>query len=129
MILSEERFAGIKTKTMISGYYKNKEETEEKFQDGFFCTGDIGVMDSPAHLIIIDRKKNIFKLAQGEFVAPEKIEAAYESLSSLIEQVYLYGNMYRNDVVGVVIPHGPALVQWRRKQLQEERERMKKREE
>ncbi len=102
----------VKTKNMISGYYKNEEETEEKFQNGFFCTGDIGIMDTPGHVVVIDRKKNIFKLAQGEFVAPERIEGVFESLSNLVEQVYVYGNIYQNNVVAVVVPHQAALFQW-----------------
>lgn len=106
----------VKTKVMIDGYYKNELETSEKFQDGFFCTGDIGVMDSSGHVTVIDRKKNIFKLAQGEFVAPERIESMYESLSNLIEQVYLYGNIYHHNVLAVIVPHSPSLIEWEKKQ-------------
>ena len=110
----------VKTKNMIAGYYKNMTETNEKFQNGFFCTGDIAIMDSPGHVIVIDRKKNIFKLAQGEFVAPERIEGVYESVSNLIEQVYIYGNIFRSNVVAVIVPHKQAIYQWRKKQLNEE---------
>lgn len=111
----------VKTDSMIEGYYKNSHETTEKFQDGFFCTGDIGVMDVPGHVIIIDRKKNIFKLAQGEFVAPEKIEGLYESTSNFMEQVYVYGNIYRNNVLAVIVPHAPALIKWKLKQQTEDK--------
>ena len=112
----------VKTSYMISGYYKNQEETDEKFQNGFFCTGDIGAMERPGFVRVIDRKKNIFKLAQGEFVAPEKIEGVFESRSNLIEQVYLYGNIYQNNVVAVIIPHIEALKQWKKSNNDEDNE-------
>jgi long-chain acyl-CoA synthetase len=53
-------------------YYRNKEETERAFKDGWFCTGDIGERTAQGCVRIIDRRKHIFKLAQGEFVAPER---------------------------------------------------------
>ena len=102
----------VKTSYMISGYYKNAEETSEKFQDGYFCTGDIGVMERLGFVRVIDRKKNIFKLAQGEFVAPERIESIFESNSNLVEQMYIYGNLYQTNVVGVVVPHHEGLMEW-----------------
>ena len=63
----------VKTDTMIEGYFKNAEKTQESFVDGYFRTGDIGVQKGPNMVEIIDRIKNVFKLAQGEFVAPAKI--------------------------------------------------------
>jgi long-chain acyl-CoA synthetase len=101
----------VKTNHMISGYYKNLEKTQEKFQDGYFCTGDIGVMEGQGHLRIIDRKKNIFKLAQGEFVVPERLELIYEANSSLVEQCYIHGNIYQSQVVAVIVPHKEALME------------------
>lgn len=102
----------VKTPYMISGYYKNQEETSEKFQDGFFCTGDIVELKGFSNVEIIDRKKNIFKLAQGEFVAPERLELIFENGSNLIEQVYIYGNIYQNNVVAVIVPHKEGLLRW-----------------
>ena len=64
----------MKTPAMISGYFKNDQETRERFVDGYFRTGDIVVMEQPNKVQIIDRKENIFKLAQGEFVSPEQLE-------------------------------------------------------
>ena len=101
----------VKTPEIIEGYYKNSEETQEKFVDGYFRTGDIGIMAAPGKIRIIDRKKNLFKLAQGEFVAPERLEGMFEN-SSLIEQVYIYGNILQTNVLAVVVPHAEALAQW-----------------
>ena len=61
---------------------------------------------------IIDRKNNIFKLAQGEFVAPERIEAAIESNSHLIEQVFVYGKSTETGLVAVVVPYQASLMHW-----------------
>lgn len=57
------------------GYYKNKELTDKYIsEDGWFSTGDIGMWSEDGRLKIIDRKSNIIKLSQGEYVSIEKIE-------------------------------------------------------
>ncbi|KAL5509707.1 hypothetical protein EMCRGX_G005124 [Ephydatia muelleri] len=96
---------------MVDGYFKNDAETADKFDDGYFRTGDIGVMEKVGKITVIDRKKNIFKLAQGEFVSPERLENMYTSSSHLIEQVYFYGNSLQMNVVAVVIPHKDGLME------------------
>ena len=101
----------VRTGDNIDGYYKNPQQTAEKFVDGYFRTGDIGVRLAHDKIRIIDRKKNLFKLAQGEFVAPERLEGFFEN-SSLIEQAYVYGNTRYTNVVAVVVPHADALLRW-----------------
>ena len=65
----------IKSSGLFNGYYKKQEKTEEAFdQDGWFLTGDVGVILPNGSLKIVDRAKNIFKLSQGEYIAPEKLE-------------------------------------------------------
>lgn len=60
--------------SVTSGYLDLPKETEESFtKDGWFMTGDIGEFDHNGSLKIIDRKKNLVKLQNGEYVALEKV--------------------------------------------------------
>ena len=54
-------------------------------------------------LSIVDRKKNIFKLAQGEYVSPESVEGAVAA-SKWCGQVWVYGNSFESSVVAIVVP-------------------------
>jgi len=94
------------------GYYKDPERTQEAFtEDGFFKTGDIGQWNKDGTLSIIDRKKNIFKLAQGEYVAAEKLEGIYVR-SKYIAQVFVYGDSLQNYLVSVIVPEAETVIPW-----------------
>jgi len=94
------------------GYYKMPDITKEtKTDDGWLKTGDIGMWLEDGALAIIDRKKNIFKLSQGEYVAPEAIEGAIGA-SKWVMQVWVYGNSEENCVVAVVVPDSEVLLPW-----------------
>jgi len=89
---------------IFQGYFKMEQETKEALDaDGWLHTGDIGTWDPDGALRIVDRKKNIFKLAQGEYVSPESVEAA-AGVSKWICQVWVYGSSFETCVVAVVVP-------------------------
>ncbi|KAF8060497.1 LACS4 [Scenedesmus sp. PABB004] len=99
---------------LFSGYYKQPEKTAEVMDaEGWFHTGDIGVVTPQGGLRIVDRKKNIFKLSQGEYIAVEKLEAIYKKAAP-VEQVWVYGNSFKPSLVAVVVPKEDALQDWAR---------------
>lgn len=82
--------------TFFHRYFREPGKTAEVMTaDGFFCTGDIGQWNPDGTLSIIDRKKNIFKLAQGEYIAVEKLEQLYVR-SPYVAQIWVYGNSERD---------------------------------
>ncbi|XP_022970006.1 long chain acyl-CoA synthetase 4-like [Cucurbita maxima] len=101
----------IKGDTLFAGYYKREDLTTEVLVDGWFHTGDVGEWQPDGSLKIIDRKKNIFKLSQGEYVAVENLELIY-GLVSDIEMIWIYGNSFESFLVAVVNPQRQALEHW-----------------
>eukprot|EP00179_Madagascaria_erythrocladioides_P022260 CAMPEP_0198336050 /NCGR_PEP_ID=MMETSP1450-20131203/20728_1 /TAXON_ID=753684 ORGANISM="Madagascaria erythrocladiodes, Strain CCMP3234" /NCGR_SAMPLE_ID=MMETSP1450 /ASSEMBLY_ACC=CAM_ASM_001115 /LENGTH=669 /DNA_ID=CAMNT_0044040755 /DNA_START=77 /DNA_END=2086 /DNA_ORIENTATION=- len=93
------------------GYHKNDEETQKTLQDGWFATGDIGQWLADGSLQIIDRKKNMFKLSQGEYVSPEVLENEYVKCK-LISQIWVYGNSFEAFLVAVVVPDPITCSKW-----------------
>ncbi|XP_022761056.1 long chain acyl-CoA synthetase 4-like [Durio zibethinus] len=101
----------IKGSTLFSGYYKREDLTKEVLIDGWFHTGDVGEWQPNGSMKIIDRKKNIFKLSQGEYVAVENLENIY-GLVSDIDSIWIYGNSFESFLVAVVNPNKQALERW-----------------
>lgn len=84
-------------------YYKNAEETNKVLKDGWFATGDVArINPKNGRLYIIDRVKNFFKLAQGEYVTPEKVENTYLSGNSILTQCFVHGESIHDHLVAVV---------------------------
>ncbi|KAF8413319.1 hypothetical protein HHK36_001297 [Tetracentron sinense] len=101
----------IRGSTLFSGYYKREDLTKEVMVDGWFHTGDIGEWQPDGSMKIIDRKKNIFKLSQGEYVAVENLENIY-GLVSDIDLIWIYGNSFESFLIAVVNANQKALERW-----------------
>lgn len=95
----------VKTSNIMTGYYKRPELTAAMFDgEGYYKTGDIMAEIGPDQIAYVDRRNNVLKLAQGEFVAIARLEALFTSGHSLIHQVYLYGTSERDFLIAVVVP-------------------------
>ena len=80
-----------KGENVMLGYYKDEEQTKQNIdEDGFFHTGDIGILDEDGFLIITDRKKEMFKTSGGKYIAPQNIENMLKQ-SRFIEQAMVVG--------------------------------------
>ncbi|KAF0696177.1 Aste57867_13055 [Aphanomyces stellatus] len=96
---------------VFSGYYKAPEKTAEVVDhDGWFHSGDIAVWTTNGCVKIVDRKKNIFKLSQGEYVSPDKIENALVT-NSYVGQIFVYGDSLHSLLVAIVVPDEAAVVE------------------
>jgi long-chain acyl-CoA synthetase len=92
--------------TLFKGYFKNIKETNSIFdKDGWFHSGDVGVIltQNGNSVKIIDRVKNIFKLSQGEYVAPDKVQLILLK-SKYINQIFLYGESQYSYAVALIYP-------------------------
>lgn len=92
----------IRGPTVFKEYWKNDEETKKSFtEDGWFKTGDICSIDELGRFKIIDRRKNVLKLAQGEYISPERIENVYLGNCPWLAQAYVHGDSSKANLVAV----------------------------
>ena len=83
-------------------YFKNPEETTKVVtEDGWFRTGDVCTVDEMGRFIIIDRRKNVLKLAQGEYISPERLEGVYLSELGYFAQGYIHGDSLQTYLVAI----------------------------
>lgn len=101
----------LRGKTLFSGYYKNPELTRESMKDGWFHTGDIGEILPNGVVKIIDRKKNLIKLSQGEYIAIEYLENVYNN-TPIVEDIWIYGDSCKSMLVAVVVLHEENTKNW-----------------
>lgn len=97
--------------SVMKGYYKAPELTDEVIdENGWFHTGDIGILEEGKYLKITDRKKEIFKLSGGKYIAPQMIENKLKA-SNLIEQVMVIG-ANEKFASALISPNFPLLHDW-----------------
>ncbi|MBC7932476.1 MAG: long-chain fatty acid--CoA ligase [Rubrivivax sp.] len=113
-------FPGIEVKTddegeilvrganVMRGYFNKPDDTAAVFtEDGWFRTGDVGRLDARGHLFITDRKKELFKLSNGKYVAPQLVESLIKE-SAFVSQVVVVG-VGRKAPVALIVPDWEAL--------------------
>lgn len=95
--------------SIMEGYYQNDKETKEALtEDGWFKTGDIGEWDQNGHLKLIDRKKNLVKTLNGEYIALEKLESVYRS-AHVVANICVFADDSKSKPIAIIVPAEPAL--------------------
>jgi long-chain acyl-CoA synthetase len=92
---------------VMRGYYNHEDATRAVMDGGWFQTGDVGHMDTEGHLYITDRKKDLFKLSNGKYVAPQLVESLIKQ-SELVNQVVVIG-AGRKQPAALIVPEWEAL--------------------
>src|SRR5205807_1678738 len=98
--------------SVFKGYWKQPEETQNAFVDGWFKTGDIGNIDADGYLSITDRKKDLIKTSGGKFIAPQPIENSLK-LNPLVGTAAIVGDKRKFAAV-ILSPNFPRLEEWAR---------------
>lgn len=98
--ISDESEVMIKGPIVMRGYYKDEEATKQVLTDGWYATGDLGMIDSDGFITLTGRKKNLIILSNGENISPEELEAdflkyeavqevlVYESKGMIVAEIY-----------------------------------------
>jgi long-chain acyl-CoA synthetase len=92
---------------VMRGYYGQPDATLAVMRDGWFATGDVGYFDDDGHLFLTDRKKDLFKLSNGKYIAPQLIESLLKQ-SEFVGQVVVVGAS-RKFPVALIVPDWEAL--------------------
>lgn len=100
----------IRGPSVTTGYFEDAQETKLVLSDdGWFRTGDIAEFDKHGHVKIIDRKKNLIKSLNGEYIALEKLEAVY-STSPLVANICIHAAEDRSKPIAIIVPFEAALL-------------------
>ncbi|OBG74911.1 MULTISPECIES: carboxylic acid reductase [unclassified Mycobacterium] len=99
----------VKSLTATPGYFKRPDVTAAAFdEDGYYRTGDVMAELEPDRLAYVDRRNNVLKLSQGEFVAVARLEAVFAA-AALVRQIFVYGNSERPYLLAVIVPTDDAV--------------------
>lgn len=91
--------------SVVDRYFDAPEDTTQAFtDDGWFKTGDVGEFDEVGHLKVIDRKKDLVKNAQMQYIALEKLESIYRA-APLVWDVCVYIDIHKSRPVAVIVPN------------------------
>jgi long-chain acyl-CoA synthetase len=110
--LAEDGEILVRSDSVMLGYYKRPDLTDEVLKDGWLHTGDIGTWDSGRYLKITDRKKELFKTSGGKYVAPQPIENKMKE-SPFVEQIVVVGSD-KKFVGALIVPSFTMLREWMR---------------
>lgn len=97
--------------SIMKGYFKNEEKTREAFSGEWLLSGDVGIINDNGSLQIVDRAKNIFKLSQGEYIAPEKLENQYIK-SDFVAQIWIHGDSLHDWVMVFIVVDPEYMTKW-----------------
>jgi len=90
--------------SIMSGYYKNEAETKKSLNDeGWLMTGDIGVLNEDGTLSIVDRRKNLVKLSNGEYIALEKVESVYKASKYAMNLCVVADSLHASPIALVMV--------------------------
>ncbi len=105
----------IRGPNVMQGYYRLPEKTAEVItSDGWFRTGDVGIIDAEGFLAITDRKKDLIKTSGGKYIAPQPIENELKT-SRYVTQAVVVGNKRKYASV-LIVPNFDNLAAWARQQ-------------
>lgn len=95
----------IRGNTIFKGYLKQPKETTAAIdEDGWLHTGDIAELTENGTIRIIDRRKHLFKLSQGEYISPEALENTYVAHSPIISQMFVTAKTTESVIVAIIVP-------------------------
>lgn len=114
LIIASDGEILVKGPHVMKGYYKDEKGTREIIdEDGWLHTGDIGYLKDGKYLMITDRKKEIFKLSSGKYIAPQMIENRLRE-SSFIDNCLVFGENQK-FASALIIPDMKKVREWCRK--------------
>jgi long-chain acyl-CoA synthetase len=107
MKIAEDGEILVRGPNVMKGYYNKPETTAEVLKDGWYHTGDIGYKGDDGHFYITDRKKDLFKLSNGKYIAPQQVESLLKQSPLIAQPVVVGAN--RKQVGALIVPDWETL--------------------